>query len=96
MYAPEMTKEDIEEALYREIVFAENDLTYWVSKDSVKGQFNFIYQAYRALESIAPQSRLLAAARSNIENLVRDWKPYIRTEKIGVIDKLELAIVTTL
>jgi hypothetical protein len=85
------------ERLYREIVFTEYDLCHWVSKHSIERLFHIIYETYKDLESICfgdkRLSPLLSYAQGEIANLIHDYGSYVRSEKIGILDRLEIAIL---
>ena len=93
----ENKRADLAERLYREIVFAECDICHWVSKQSIERLFHIVYETYKNLESICSNDkvllRLVSYARNEIANLIHDYGNYVKSEKIGILDKLELAIL---
>lgn len=85
------------EKIYRDIVFSEQDISYWVSPRSIEGLFQLVYKAYKDIESLCKynprlSSTVLAYARSEIANLIHDYGHCVRGKEIGIIDRLELAV----
>ncbi len=85
------------EKFYREIIFSEQDISYWVSPQSIEGLFQLVYKAYKDIESLCEynprlSSTVLACARSEVANLIHDYGHYVRGKEIGIIDRLELAV----
>ncbi len=92
----------LEERAYRELIYAEHDISFWTTKSDIERLFNVLAEAYLFLVKVNNRSHLLAPAKSNIANLIRDWGDFIRRDedeepkepKFGdVVDKLELAVL---
>ena len=88
---------DLAERLYREIVFTEYDLCHWVSKHSIERLFYIIYETYKDLEEVCTGNERLYSfvsyAKGEIANLIHDYGHYVKTKNIGILDRLELAIL---
>ena len=85
------------EKAYRELMTLECIPGFWASKHTIIGLFKIAHDDYKTLEKICntnPNLRpLLDSAKSEIANLIHDYGNYVRTKKIGIIDRLELAIL---
>ena len=85
------------ERIYRELSTLECIPGFSTSRKALRGFFKVAYDDYRRLEELcivnSSLKGILDSAKNEISQLIENYGSNIRGKKLGIIDKLEIAIL---
>lgn len=85
------------ERIYRELVALECIPGFLTSKHALRGLFKIALEDYESLEELCTINSnlrgILDSAKNEITHLIETYGHYVKGKRIGIIDRLEIAIL---